>query len=263
MSDIQYGSRPLYTPEKVFLLGDVHNEADKLMSCLDQFTAEVGPNDHIVFCGDLWDRGPSAALTLEVLVDLCKRFPTQVYFVEGNHDLMLRDYLLRGSTMWLQYLGPTLEDFKTKWNLPDTMPATIAAELSRRDFREITSRTVPYYETPELIATHAPFDQTVVDVNGGRDYQEDYKEYLADPVNNGPFRYLLDRMIHELKWQFTDEYLDIRWIDKFRVCGHQAGRSLHPRLYKDRAYIDTACGLKPSGRLTCFKYPARQYVQSE
>ena len=134
MSNIQYGSRPLHTPARIFLFGDVHNEADKLMSVLDKITPEVGPEDHIVFCGDLVDRGPDAALTLETLVELCKRFPTQVFFVEGNHDLMLRDYLSRGSTMWLQYLQPTLDQLKTSWGLSDTSPQTIALGLLAHDY---------------------------------------------------------------------------------------------------------------------------------
>lgn len=263
MSNIQYGSRPLYTPEKVFLLGDVHNEADKLMGVIDELTPQVGPKDHIVFCGDLWDRGIDAALTLEALVDLCRQFPTQVFFVEGNHDLMLRDYLLRGSTMWLQYLRPTLENFREKWGLQDTLPATISGELARRDFREITSRTIPYYETPEVIATHAPLDRTVVMMNGGTNYEDDWNEYYKDPVNNLQPKFLLDKMLFELKWQFTDEQMEIPWVKKFRVCGHQAGRGTHPRIFKDRAFIDTACGLRPNGKLTCLVYPGKKYFQSE
>lgn len=264
MSHPQYGSRPIQTPERVFLLGDVHNEADKLMSVIDQLTPQVGPNDHIVFCGDLVDRGPDAALTIETLILLSRRYPDQVFYVEGNHDLMLRDYLSRGSTMWMQYLKSTLDDLQLKWNLPDQAPNTIAAALMAKGWREVVTRTVPYYETPDLIATHAPFDTTVVQMNGGRDYKEDWEAFVADPVTNGPMRYLLDKMIHELKWQFTDEYLEVPWITKFKVCGHQAGRKgVHPRIYSDRAYIDTACGLRPNGRLTCLVYPGKQYFQSK
>lgn len=263
MSETQYGSRSLYTPEKIFLLGDVHNEADKLMSVVDKITPQLGPNDHIVFCGDLVDRGAEAALTVEALIDLCRRFPEQVFFVEGNHDLMLRDYLSRGSTMWLQYLQPTLDDLALKWGLPDTMPATIASELINRGFKEITSRTIPYYETAEIIASHAPLDKTTVLMNGGMEYQEDYSEYIKDPTAQMPFRYLLDKMIHELKWQFTDENTQINCVDKFRVCGHQAGHSKSPRVFKDRAFIDTGCGLRPSGKLTCLVYPGKQWFQND
>lgn len=258
MSDIQYGSRSLHYPEKIFLLGDVHNEADKLMSVLDQITPQLGPQDHIVFCGDLVDRGLDAALTVEALVDLARKYPDQVFFVEGNHDVMLREYLVRGSTMWMQYIGPTLENFKLMWALPDILPDTITAALLARGFREITSRTIPYYETPDVIATHAPLDRTVVQMNGGMDYQEDYK----DRVNNPGFKHLLDKMLFEIKWQFTDEDAEIPWIDKFRVCGHQAGRGKHPRLFRNKAFIDTGCGLRPNGMLTCLVYPGKKYFQN-
>lgn len=259
MSGIQYGSRNLYTPEKVFILGDVHNSPDKLMSVLDQLTPQLGPQDHIVFCGDLIDRGPDAALTIEVLIDLCKKYPDQVFFVEGNHEEMLRDYLFRGSTMWLQYLQITLDSFKESWGLPDVQPATISAALIAKGFKEITSRTIPYYETPDIIVSHAPLDKYVVHLNGGEDYQEDY----TDRANNPGFRYLLDKMNYELRWQFTDENLPIPWVDKFRVCGHQAGRTNYPRIFQDRAFIDTGCGLRPNGKLTCLVYPGKRYFQNE
>jgi len=259
---IQYGSRPLYTPEKVFLLGDVHNEADKLMCVIDKLTPQVTPNDHIVFCGDLVDRGKEAALTIETLIALCRSHPDQVFFVEGNHDWMLRNYLSTGSTHWISYLKPTLDDLKEKWNLSDTAPDTIAAALIAKGFREVTSRTVPYYETERLIATHAPLDYTVVSMYGGRDYEEDWNEYLADPINNTKPQYLLDKMLQELKWQFSDENRDIPWVKKFLVCGHQAAHHNSPRITKYRAFIDTGCGLRPKGRLTCLEYPGKKWFQN-
>jgi len=259
---IHYGSRTIYNPERVFLLGDVHNEADKLASVLDQITPQIRDTDHVVFCGDLVDRGPDAAATIEILIAFARSKPDQVFFVEGNHDWMLRNYLSTGSTHWLSYLKSTLDDLKSKWNLPDTLPDTIAGALIAKGFKEVISRTVPYYETDRLIATHAPFDYTTVAMYGGRDYEEDYNEWLADPVNNPKPAPLLDKMLQELKWQFSDENRDIPWIKKFLVCGHQAAHHNSPRLTKYRAFIDTGCGLRPKGKLTCLEYPSKKYIQS-
>ena len=258
MSSIQYGKRPLHTPDKIFLIGDVHNEADKLLSVIDQIEAQLGENDHIVFCGDLVDRGSQATLSIETIIALAKKHPKQVYFVEGNHDYMLRDYLITGSQAWFTYIEPTLNMWAQDWKLPDIEPETISEALLARGFQEITSRTIPYYETEEVIATHAPLDMSIVQMYGGMDYKEDYEDRANDPM----FRYLLDRMLSELKWQFTDENLIVKEVHKFKVCGHQAGRTTSPRIFKDRAFIDTACGLRPNGRLTCLVYPGKKYFQS-
>lgn len=257
MSNIQYGSRQIYTPEKVFFIGDVHNEADKLMSVIDQLTKQLGDRDHVVFCGDLVDRGTNAALTIETLVDLCRQYPGRIFFVEGNHDWMLRNYLQTGSLSWIQYLRVTLLDLQNKWNLPDIEPDTIAQALLDHGYKEITSQSVPYYETAEVIATHAPIDLTVAMINGVIRYPQD----LA--ANTDPnFVYFLDRMRDELLWQFTDESRKIPYIDKFRVCGHQAAHHTQPRLFKDRAFIDTGCGLRPNGKLTCMIYPGKKIIQN-
>jgi hypothetical protein len=260
MSNIQYGSRALHQPlGKIYLFGDVHNEADKLMDVLDQIEPLLTPDDHIVFCGDLVDRGEQAALTIEVLVDLAKKYPTQVFFIRGNHDWMLQNFLMTGNTGWMSYLGPTIYDYKLAWKLPDTMQNTITKALTDRGFREITSRTIPYYETEKLIATHAPLDLTQVLMNGGDYYKEDFENCGSDLG----FHFLLDKMEYEILWQFTDENLAIPCIDKFRVCGHQPppGHGKHPRLFKDRAFIDTGCG-KGNRPLTCLEFPSKKYYQS-
>ena len=238
----------------------MHNESDKLDSVLAQITLEIESDDHIVFCGDLVDRGREATRTIESLVQLCRKYPDQVFFIEGNHDWMLRNYLQTGNTGWLTYLAITLNDFKDHWNLSDTMPATIANALLANGYKEITSRTVPYYETPELIATHAPLDWTVTVMNGSVRYDE---EFPIKSQQSG-FKYLLDRMRDELLWQFTDEQGDpIPGVNKYLVCGHQAGNTNSPRIRSDRAFIDTGCGLKPYRKLTCLVYPSKKVIQNK
>lgn len=258
MPNVQYGGRPLFTPGKIYLFGDVHNEADNLMDVLDQIEPLLKPEDHIVFCGDLIDRGREPAMTIDTLISLAKRYPTQVVFVEGNHDWMLRNYLETGSTQWLPWLKTTLLGLQNDWALPDIMPKTIAEALVHKGYKEITSRTVPYYETEEVIATHAPLDLIICMMNGVQDYEQDWVAENGSPS----FIHLLDRMLNELKWQFTDESREIQWIKKFRVCGHQAGTLSHPRIFKDRAFIDTGCGLRANGKLTCLVYPGKKFFQS-
>jgi predicted phosphodiesterase len=259
MSIPKYGQRPLYYPiGKVYMFGDVHNEADKLEQVLEQIEPLLTPDDHIVFCGDLVDRGPQAALTIEMLVALAKKYPEQVFFVRGNHDWMLANYLTTGSHNWMSYLIVTLSDLQLKWNLPDILPLTITQALVAHEFVEITKRTIPYYETENMVVTHAPLDPTTVQIYGGTDYEEDYNDRINDPN----FRYLLERIGEDIMWQFTEESFTVPWVKKFRVCGHQPGHHKHPRIFKDRAFIDTGCG-KGNRPLTCMAYPGKKYWQSK
>ena len=259
MIDIQYGSRSQFHPfGKIYLFGDVHNEADKLMDVLDQIEPLITPEDHIVFCGDLVDRGPQAALTVEVLVDLAKKYPDQVFFVRGNHDWMLQNYLMTGNLGWMSYLGITLDNYKKIWNLPDVFPDTVGQALLTKGFKEITSRMIPYYETNEILATHAPLDYQTCMMNGSDYYEEQYKNRINDPS----FTYFLDKMDYEILWQFTDESKAMPEFKKFRVCGHQPGHYKNPRLFKDRAFIDTGCG-KGNRPLTCMVYPGKKIYQSQ
>lgn len=261
MSTTQYGRLPLHTPKgKVYLFGDVHNEADKLMDVLDQIIPLITPDDHIVFLGDLVDRGSQAGLTIETLADFAKKYPDQTFFVRGNHDWMLEDYLKTGSTHWLTYLQTTLSGYKAHWGLQSTLPEPIAQALLDHGYREITSRTIPYYETAEIIGTHAPFDKVICMMADIVDYQKDYADRASDPN----FTYFFERLRDDIMWTFTDEESTISWIDKFRVCGHQPGpgKMTHPRIFKDRAFIDTGCG-KGNRPLTCLVYPGKKYYQSK
>jgi len=261
MTDIQYGKRPLYNPAgQIYLIGDIHNEAVKLMDVLGQIAPLIKPEDHIVFLGDLFDRGPHAALTVEVLVNFVHTYPDQVFFVKGNHDDMLQSYLMRGGHDWFQYLLSTLDNFKEKWELPDIEPNTIAQALLNKDFTAVTSRTIPYYETEEIIATHAPFDFMTCMMHGLAHYEVDYAE-RHDNIN---FKHFLERMAFDILWTFTDEKSDIPAFKKFRVCGHQPGpgKAKHPRIFKNYAFIDTGCG-KGNRPLTCMVYPSKKCFQSE
>lgn len=261
MMDIQYGKRPLYFPTgKVFLIGDIHNCADKLLDVLEQIIPLITKEDHVVFLGDLFDRGPQAALTAEVLINFVRTYPDQVFFIIGNHCSMLQSYLATGSKEWFQYLQVTLENFKEVWNLPDISKDTIAQALIDKGFREITSRMIPYYETEEIVATHAPLDFMTCQMHGLSHYEVDY----ADRHNNINFKYFLERMAFDILWTFTDEKTEIPDFKKFRVCGHQppAGKLEHPRIFKNYAFIDTGAGKGPRP-ITAMLWPGKKCFQSK
>lgn len=82
---------------RVIALGDVHGSYDKMVTLLqgtkliDENLAWKGGNQHLVFCGDLTDRGPNDRHVL----DLARRLQQEaeaaggrVHVVLGNHDVM-------------------------------------------------------------------------------------------------------------------------------------------------------------------------------
>ncbi len=59
------------------------------------------------------------------------------------------------------------------------------------------------------------------------------------------------------------DFLDAWPPDKFAIFGHTVQRALVPDVTTSSALIDTGCGTLPGGRLTCFLWPSRQWVQAE
>lgn len=253
---VQYGKRTLFYPERVFAIGDVHSEFQKLDDVLSQVEPLLTPGDHIVFAGDLHNRGFTPTQTIERLIKLVNDHPDQVHFVEGNHCWMLRNYLLTGSHHWMEFLAPTLNCLAYDWKLADIAPATISQALIDKGFKAVIDRTIPYYETDSLIVTHAPLDPTICAMNGILHYEDDYN----DRINNPLFVHFLERMQFEIKWQFSDEKAKIPSIKKFLISAHQPDHKT-PRIYRDRAFIDTGRG-KGNKPLTCLIYPGKKWYQS-
>jgi len=247
----------MFTPTgKIYLCGDIHNEADKLIRLLAQIEPLLTEKDHVVFCGDLIDRGKQPSLTVEVLVSFVRRHPDQVFFVQGNHDFMLQHYLTTGRQDWMEYLKVTLDGWQADWKLADIQPLTVMEALFNRGFNEITCRTAFYYETEEVVATHAPIDISSAKMNG----IDKYDAAFAAKGNLPTFNFFLERIRYDIQWGFTGEEIRIPEFKKFRVCGHQFKGGKHPRIFKDRAFIDTGCG-KGNNPVTCLVYPGKRYYQ--
>lgn len=51
-------------------------------------------------------------------------------------------------------------------------------------------------------------------------------------------------------------------VGQFGVYGHQPQDTGRPNISEYRALIDTGCGTLPNGRLTCFLWPSREWIQT-
>jgi serine/threonine protein phosphatase 1 len=112
--------RPPYTaPEgvRVYAVGDVHGCLDELNQLLESIDKDLAGNQvesHLVFLGDLVDRGPHSAGVIDRLLE--RGLPTNRWdCVMGNHEeIMLACFAGRSelSESWLRYGGvQTLESY--------------------------------------------------------------------------------------------------------------------------------------------------------
>ncbi|MCK5185072.1 MAG: metallophosphoesterase [Candidatus Heimdallarchaeota archaeon] len=67
------------------VVGDIHGDFDILKSIIDGFTKN-DYIDHIIFLGDIVDRGSQSIGCLNLLYALIIKYPERVHFVRGNHE---------------------------------------------------------------------------------------------------------------------------------------------------------------------------------
>lgn len=72
------------------MIGDIHNEAKKLNSILEQIQMES--DDEVIVLGDLFDRGGNDADPLGVYFTL-SGIQGKCIWIRGNHDQWLADYI--------------------------------------------------------------------------------------------------------------------------------------------------------------------------
>lgn len=98
--------------QRVYAIGDVHGRLDLLLPLLahirDDVSARSNADNHVVLLGDLVDRGPYSAETIEYAISGLPSFAT-FHILMGNHEeAMLRalDPLEdRSENLWLKFGG--------------------------------------------------------------------------------------------------------------------------------------------------------------
>ncbi len=79
---------------RTFAIGDVHGCAEELHQLLDEL--EITSADHLLFVGDLIDRGNGSRQVVETVLRL--RHYCDVRVVLGNHEAMMLDFLRQPAT---------------------------------------------------------------------------------------------------------------------------------------------------------------------
>ena len=259
---MEYGSLPIYNPEILYVIPDIHGENERLSRILEKITPDLDANSnaHLVFCGDYTNhKGPSSPKVLLCLVELKKRYPGQVFFINGNHEDMLLKCFNKNFT-WFNFAENTLKQMMLEWDIPhgELKPMSYIPEIlsacEERGIIDFYNGLIPYYETVDTICTHAPLDKTSCYMNGLEAYLKNTDK------NNSRF---LDRILHEIMWSFTDEgtqYSNIP-IEKLLVCGHQFKHHKEPRLFKRRVFLDTGCGVVSGKPLVALRLPGKKILK--
>ncbi len=183
-------------------IGDVHGNLPALESLLEKVEPDLRPDDHLVFLGDLIDRGPDARGCVERIVALAASSEATVLTVLGNHEQwMLKSFHDPTSHSWLMGMnglvtvesydpeaaamlglqlrehGPALLTEKRKLSYElffDAMPASHLA---------LIADAPTFHRTDDVICAHAG-------VPGDGDALEDADEHgLVWGVTNFPGSY--------------------------------------------------------------------------
>lgn len=67
----------------VYVVSDIHNEADSFKELLQQIN--FSPDDYLIIAGDLFDRGDKP---LELYFEILKH--PNIYVIQGNHDIWVK-----------------------------------------------------------------------------------------------------------------------------------------------------------------------------
>ncbi|AZA79736.1 serine/threonine protein phosphatase [Chryseobacterium sp. G0186] len=128
-----------------FIIGDVHGCFYTLEEILKQWNTE---NEHLIFVGDLIDRGNYSAKVVKKCMQLQQAYPN-CSIIKGNHEYEFIEHYDNGPNLnWIQQGGDqTLEDFNT----------------NHLDHQEIQNWFVGLplkFETENIMITHAGITET-------------------------------------------------------------------------------------------------------
>jgi hypothetical protein len=260
---MKYGKLPIRDSNEVIAVGDIHGESGKLRGLLTQVTPflDKNPKCHLVFCGDYCNGGVNTPRTLDILVATKNKYPEQAFFIEGNHEEMIKLALMK-DFRWSKYIQKTLEEMRNYWKIDPPDIENVAKFLLKRGIVDFLDELLPYYESNDVICTHAGLDPVMCHSYGlGDNTLND----LLDEDDKVEENFILDRMAgYELKWNFVSEdpkLSKVKHMDKFLISGHQYAHHKSPRLFKHRAFIDTGCGKRHDKPLTALKFPGKQIFQ--
>ena len=76
-----------------FVCSDIHGEYDAWMEAIELSGMDLAGGDRLIILGDLIDRGEKSLACLTYAFKLIDEYPNQVFYLMGNHEEMLLDFV--------------------------------------------------------------------------------------------------------------------------------------------------------------------------
>jgi serine/threonine protein phosphatase 1 len=96
---------------RTFVIGDIHGGLKALKQVVDKI--DLLKDDTFIFLGDLVDGWSESAQTIQHLINFSSEH--NCVFIKGNHDLLCKDWLVKGevSDLWIKHGGAeTMESYQ-------------------------------------------------------------------------------------------------------------------------------------------------------
>lgn len=167
----------------LYAIGDIHGKYKQLKLILNRvlpLRKSDGGKDMLIFLGDYIDRDMDSHKVIDTLINLKEKYPTQIIFIKGNHEVMMQNGIINSLNsskymLWMENGGQeTLAGYIKRANIkpdedfdsfpdryiknPYLLPRSRIADFIPKEHIKFIDETQLYYETDEYIFTHAGWD---------------------------------------------------------------------------------------------------------
>lgn len=218
---------------KIFAVSDVHGFTSILRRNLSEVGFEVNnPNHLLVFCGDLFDRGPEAKDMLKFIHEIDNKI-----MVKGNHEDLMQDMIIREYPLFHDIQNGTYDTaLQLAW---DSSLGDVNYTKLYGIFDNLCSQMVDFYETRRYVFVHGWIPVTVKD--------------------NLPNHYIRNRDFEfNPEWRTNGDWKSARWLspvemyksgfvvpNKTIVCGHWHTSAAHSLLHNEGTEWGPDANFKP------------------
>ena len=230
---------------RLYAIGDIHGRLDLLDELLDRIERDnkalPDADVHLVFLGDLIDRGPDSSGVIDRAIALQSSWGDHVHFIMGNHEEV--------------FLGAASGDeklvrFFCRIGGRETI---LSYDITLEDYQQLHIE-----ELSERIPALIP--QSHVDFVSRFEDRLVFGDYAFVHAGVRPGTAITDQNVKDLRWIREDFILDKEPHDKVIVHGHTITEQVEER--SNRIGIDT--GAYMSGVLTALVLEGnqRRYLQT-
>lgn len=230
------------------IIGDVHGALGPLEALVTELA--LGAGDHLIFAGDLLDKGPDSPGVVRFVRHLAETAPYRVTLVEGNHEDRHRRYHINKT----KRPAVAFAMASTAWDLP-----ALDIKLTPAD-RDFLAEAVPFTRVAgwDVLVVHGgipgnmtTFPATVAEARGLRGKSRSFFRQVLRT------RYL-DGQTGRFRAYGDERPVDVFWAERYDgrfghvVFGHQPFWE-GPACYAHATGVDTAA--VHGGRLTALVLP--------